>query len=148
MAVFEVGELFLFFFSFFNRNSQNNHRTAGYFLALTCVVPDKIDLENKYIFACSHKKATKRAILFAVMNNEAPVITGESEGACCVRPRIHQQPSDRLTHLQQVKTCPEVTRGQTQNHRVIVFFFSFLTDNKDAFEYGEHLCTTGAQLPR
>lgn len=80
------------------------------------------------------------------MNNEAPVITGGSEGACCVRPHIHQQPADRLTHLRQVKTCPEVTRGQTENHRLIVFFF--LTDNKDAFEYGEHLYTTGAHLLR
>lgn len=120
-------ESFFFFFTllyffFFYKNSQNNHRTAGYFPVLTCVVPDKIGLENECLFTCSHKKATKRAILFAVVNNEAPVITSESEGACCVRPHIHQQPSDRLTQSQQVETCPEVARRCSKNHRVVAFF--------------------------
>lgn len=84
----------LFFFPL--RNSQNNHHTAGYFLALPRVVPDKIAPENKYIFTRGHKKATKRAILFAVMNNEAPVITSESEGGMlCPSP----YPPAALAHL-------------------------------------------------
>ena len=29
---------------FLYRSSQNNHSTAGYILAMTCMLPDKIDL--------------------------------------------------------------------------------------------------------
>lgn len=57
-----------------------------------------------YFFKCAagrkkKKKATKRAILSAVMNNEASVITSDSEGAHGVCPHIHQQPSGGLMYL-------------------------------------------------
>lgn len=95
---------------FLYRNSQNNHHTAGYFLALPCVVPDKIALENKYIFTHSHKKATKRAILFAVMNNEAPAITSESEGGMlCPSP----YPPAALGLPSTFATSPNMPRSDT-----------------------------------
>lgn len=36
--------------SFLYRGSQNNHSTAGYILALTCMLPDKIDLPLCFFF--------------------------------------------------------------------------------------------------
>lgn len=58
------------------------------------------DRLKKSIFMCDHKKAAKRAILFAVMNSEASVITSDSEGAHCVHPHIHKQPSRCFMYLQ------------------------------------------------
>lgn len=92
---------------FLYRSSQNNHSTAGYILAMTCMLPDKIDLlfVPLVIFLSvqleekKKKKAAKRAILSAVMNNEASVITSDSEGAHGVCPHIHQQPSGGLMYL-------------------------------------------------
>lgn len=121
---------FFFFFwsgrAFFYTDKTIIALQGSSYMALTCVEPDKIDLKNKYIFACSHKKATKRAILFAVMNNEAPVITSDSERARCVRPHIQQQHSvaSRICN----KSKSDMPRSDTRtclNHRVIAFFFLF-----------------------
>lgn len=58
------------------------------------------------------KKAAKRAILSAVMNNEASVITGDSEGARGVCSHIHQQPSGGLSRF-----CEEPeSETDTQTH--------------------------------
>lgn len=92
---------------------------------------------------CDHKKAAKRAILFAVMNSEASIITSDSEGAHCVHPHIHKQPSRCFRYLQGLEPW-HALKWQTNMLKSLHDHF-FMVDNKEPFEYDEFLYIASAQ---
>lgn len=97
-------ETFFFFFFVHKQTKQSSHcRVLPAWCWLVWSQTRQTWKINTFLRVAIQKKATKRAILFAVVNNEAPVITSDSERARCVHPHIQQQRSVCLTNLQQVE---------------------------------------------
>lgn len=77
------------------------------------------------------------------MNSDASVITSDSEGAHCVHPHIHKQPSHCFMYLQGLEPW-HTLKWQTNTLKSLHDHF-FMTDNKEPFEYDKFLYITSAQ---